>query len=301
MKNKKTKKLNWSPEEHAMFQGEAEQDYIEMEKKTEGAAPTRRAPSQSEKKRIQRKRKKRRKKHYILKLFLLVILGIGVYSFAHSDVFNIKNINVSKSDRFQPEQVQEMCGLKTGTNLFEFSAGDCEDKLLENPYIKEAKISRKLPGTVQIKLNEREETAVLLKDSTYIVIDEEKIVLRTSQELPQVPVLEGITVEKAEENHVVQVQEGKVLETGMMFLEKMEAADLYFKKVTISGNQVKAFVTDDLYCRGKTENLVIGMEDGDLKAVIYELYENKIKKGVVYVGDEQYYAFDKLTKKKKAK
>lgn len=299
MKNKKTKKLNWSPEEHAMFQEETEQDYIEKE--GEGAAPIRRGPSQSEKKRIQRKKKKRRKKHYILKFFLLVIIGIGLYSFAHSDVFNIKKIDVSKSDRFQPEQVQEMCGLKTGINLFEFSAGDCEDKLLENPYIKEAEISRKLPGTVKIKLKERKETAILLKDSAYVVIDEEKIVLRSSSELPQVPLLEGITVEKAEENQVIQVKEGKVLETGMMFLKKMEAADLYFKKVNISGNQVQAFVTDDLYCRGKTENLVIGMEDEDLKAVIYELYKNKIKKGIIYVGDEQYYAFDKLTKEKKAK
>lgn len=299
MKNKKTKKLNWSPKEHAMFQEEAERDYIEKEE--EGATPIRRAPSQSEKKRIQRKKKKRRKKHYILKFFLLVIIGIGVYSFAHSDVFNIKKIDVSESERFQSEQIQEMCGLKTGINLFEFSAGDCEDKLLENPYIKEAEISRKLPGSVKIKLKERKETASLLKDSAYIVIDEDMIVLRTSQELPQVPLLDGITVEKAEENHMVQVKEGKVLETGMMFLKKMEAADLYFKKVSVSGNQVKAFVTDDLYCRGKTENLVIGMEDGGLKAVIYELYKNKIKKGIVYVGDEQYYAFDKLKKEKKAK
>lgn len=294
MKNKKTKKLNWSPEDHAMFQKEAEQD--RMEKEGEGAAPIRRAPSQSEKKRIQRKKKKRRKKHYILKFFLLVIIGVGLYSFAHSDVFNIKKIHVSESSRFQPEQIQEMCGLKTGINLFEFNAGDCEDKLLENPYIKGAEISRKLPGTVNIKLTERQETAVLLKESAYIVIDEEKIVLRSSYELPQVPLLEGITVEKAEENHVIQVREAKVLEAGMLFLKKMEAADLYFKKVNISGTQVKAFVTDNLYCRGKTKNLLIGMEEGDLKAVIYELYKNKIKKGIIYVGDEQYYAFDKKAK-----
>lgn len=274
-----------------MFQEETDQSYIERE--AEGAAPTRRAPSQSEKKRIKRKKKKRRKKHYILKFFLLVAICIGLYSFAHSDVFSIKQINVSKSSHFQAGQVREMCGLKTGGNLFEFSAGDCEDKLREHPYIKEAKISRKLPDTVNIKLTERQETAVLLKDSTYVVIDQEGIVLQQAGKLPQIPLLEGITVEKAEENKTVQVKEADRLETGMMLLKKMEAADLYFKKIDVSGSPIKAFLTDTLLCRGKSKNLVIGMDKGDLKAVIYDLYKKKIKKGTIYVGDEQYYAFSK--------
>lgn len=293
MKRQKTEKLNWSPKERAMFQEETEQDYIEKEQG--GNASVRRVPTQSEKKRIQRKKKKRKRKHYILKLFLLLVIGIGLYAFAHSDAFLVKKIEMSESSRFQTEQIRELCGLKTGINLFEFSARECEDKLLENPYIKEAKISRKLPDTVEVKLTERQETATLLKKSQYIVIDGEGIVLRSAKKLPRIPLLEGITVKDAQENRAVQVKEPERLETGMLFLKKMKDADLYFKKIDVSGTMVKAFVMDKLFCKGKTENLVSGMENGNLKAVIYDLYQKKTKKGIIYVGDEQYYAFSKKT------
>ncbi len=291
MKRRNTEKLNWNPEEHSMFQEERPQNDIEKEQAED--APVRRNPTQCEKKRIQRKKKKRKKKHYILKLLFLVAIGIGIYAFAHSDTFLIEKIEVSESSRFQAEQLQELCGLKTGINLFEFRTGDCEEKLLENPYIKEAKISRKLPGTVKVKLTERQEAATLLEKGLYIVIDEEGIVLRRIEKQPRIPLLEGITVKEAEENHVVQVKEPKRLETGMMLLEKMEAADLYFKKIDVSGTPVKAFLMDKLLCEGKTKNLVAGMEDGDLKAIIYDLYQKKIKKGTIYVGNEKYYAFSK--------
>lgn len=243
-----------------------------------------------------RKKKKRRKKRYLLKFFLLLVLCIGLYYFLHSSVFNLEKVVVSGGERFTAEQLQNMAKLKTGTNLFEFKAGDCEERLLEDPYIKAVHIKRKLPATVEIELTERKEKAVFIQDKQYIVIDSEGVVLRTADKDPKQPVLAGVTVTTAKENQPVEVKEKYGLQKAMKLLAAMEEADLYFKKIDVSKLIVKLYLTDKLYCKGEAKNLLIGMEEGDLKAVIYDLYKRKIKKGVVNVGDEQYYSYSKKIK-----
>lgn len=255
-----------------------------------------RPSSQSYEQKPPKKKKKRKKKHYLLKFFILLAICVGLYYFLHSSVFNIKQILVPEGGRFTVEQVKEMTGLKTGTNLFEFKAGDCEEKLMENSYIKDAEIKRKLPGTVEIKLTERKEQAVLMQEKQYVVIDLEGIVLRKALKDPRQPVLEGITVTKAAENKPVAVKEKYAFRKALQLLTAMEKADLYFKKVDVSSLIIKLYVTDKLYCKGEAKNLLTGMEEGNLKAVLYDLYKKKIKKGVVNVGDDQYYSFSKKIK-----
>ena len=115
---------------------------------------------QPEEKQIARKKKRRKKKRYLLKLLILLALCVALYFFLHSPVFNTKSIKVSGSEHFTAEQIQEMANLKAGMNLFDFSAGKCEDRLEENPYIETAEVSRRLPSTVEITVKERKEAAV---------------------------------------------------------------------------------------------------------------------------------------------
>ncbi len=254
------------------------------------------APSGTSQEQSPRKKKKRKKKRYLLKFFILLLLCIGIYYFLHSDFFAVKKIEVSKTVHLTSQQVEDLSGLKKGTNLFEFKAGDCEEKLQENSYIKTAEIKRKLPSTVEIQVTERQETAVLQRDKQYIVIDSEGVVLRIADKAPQVPLLIGVTVTEAAENEAVKVKEETAYKTAMKLLQKIEAADLYFKTIDVSKVLVKLYVTDNLLCSGKTSNLIIGLEEGNLKAVIYDLYKKKIKKGIVNVGDDQYYSFSKKIK-----
>ncbi|MCB6992187.1 FtsQ-type POTRA domain-containing protein [bacterium 210820-DFI.6.37] len=267
-----------------------------MDMKEEGAPE--RAPSQvSSGKRPVRKKKKRKKKRYLLKLVILIALCVGLYFFLHSSVFNIKTITTGESSRFTAEEIQDMAGLKKGMNLFEFRSGSCEDKLTENPYIKEASVKRKLPSGVEIQLTERQEAAVIQKDSEYVIIDASGTVLDIAEKAPKLTLLEGLTITEAEPGSGVTVKEDKVLQQELKILKEMTKADLYFKKIQLSGILVKAYVNDKLICSGKTTNLMKGMEEGNLKAVLYDLVvKRKIKKGVINIGDDQYYSFNKKGK-----
>lgn len=246
--------------------------------------------------RTPRKKKKRKKKRYLLKFFILTAVCVSLYFFLHSSVFNIRTIRVSGNGHISAEQVQEMAGLKNGINLFEFKSGVCEDKLLENPYIKNVNIRRKLPSEVHIQVVERQEKAVLQKDRQYIVIDMEGVVLRKADNCPKQPLLTGVTVTEARENEKIAVKEKYTCKKALELLAAMEAADLYFKKIDVSGVIVRLYVTDKLICKGEGKNLLTGMQEGNLKAVLYDLYKKKIKKGTVNVGDDQYYSFSKKIK-----
>lgn len=262
----------------------------------EGA--TEHAPSQVSGSKQARKKKKRKKKRYMLKLLILVLVCVGVYFFLHSSIFDIDTIAAGKSERFTAEEIQKLAGLKKGQNLFEISCGDCEERLAENPYIKEAKVKRKLPSGIEITLKERSEAAVIRDGKEYVIIDASGIVLDVADKAPQFTLLSGITVKSAEPGSGIEVKEERQFDEEMQILNAMLKSDLYFKKIEISGAFVKAYINDKLYCRGKLKNLLIGMEEENLQAVLFDLNKRKIKKGVINIVDDQYYSFDKKTKTK---
>lgn len=239
------------------------------------------------------KKKKRRKKHYTLKFLIFVVLCVAVYFFLHSAVFTVEKITISENDHITLKQAKQVTGLKKGINLFEFDAGDCEDKLMEDPYIKEADVKRKLPDTIQIQLEMREPAAVIKYGKKYALIAKEGIVLEIAEVEPQYTVFDGLTASSAKAGQQIQVKEEKLYGKYMELLTEMEAADLYFKRFEQDGKIMRLYARDKLYCEGSMDNLITGMKDGNLQAVIWDLMQKEVKKGVITVGDQQYYSFQK--------
>ena len=134
-------------------------------------------------------------------------------------------------------------------------------------------------------------------DKEYVIIDASGIVLNIAEKAPKLTLLSGLTVTEAKPGNSVAVKENKVFKQEMKILNTMTETDLYFKKIELSGVMVKAYVNDKFICSGKAANLLTGMEEGNLQAVLYDLVvKRKIKKGVVNIGDDQYYSFDKKVK-----
>lgn len=238
------------------------------------------------------KKKKRKKKRYFLKFLILIALCVGVYLFLHSSVFDAKKIKVSGNQHFTAEQVQKLAGLKVGINLFEFRTGKCEEKLEADPYVEEANISRDLPSGIEIQIKERQEAAVVQLGKQYVLLDRNGIVLQITDKMPQVTLLSGFTVASASADETLETKDDEAFDWAMEALKVMQNSDLFFKKIEINGETIKAYVTDKLVCVGKRQNFINGMEEGNLKAVLYDLNKKKIKKGVVTIGDEQYYSFN---------
>ncbi|MCR5481826.1 MAG: FtsQ-type POTRA domain-containing protein [Clostridia bacterium] len=239
-----------------------------------------------------RKRKKRRKKHYLLKFLIFVALCVGLYFLLTSELFDVHKIEVSESSYFTSSQIIEKAGAKKGRNIFfETDAAEMKEKLLRDPYIRDADISRKLPATLKISVDERTEAAVVPYSATFIVIDGDGMVLKKTNTQPQLPLVEGLTIRKMNPGKPLEVEENAVLTDTLKLLNALQESDITFKKIDISNVIIKAYIYEQLVCQGSPEDILANIKNGNLEAVLYDLYKNGIQRGVVTVSGNDYCSF----------
>ncbi|MES1179148.1 MAG: FtsQ-type POTRA domain-containing protein [Myxococcales bacterium] len=87
--------------------------------------------------------------------------------------FAIRTVDLVGAKRSTLEQLKTESGVTVGDNIFALDTDAAERKLLENPWISEVKVTRRLPSTLRIELSEREAAAVVsLSDHLYLVTPE---------------------------------------------------------------------------------------------------------------------------------
>lgn len=87
--------------------------------------------------------------------------------------FAIRVVDLVGAKQCTIEQLKAEAGLVVGSNIFALDADAAERKLLENPWISEVKVTRRLPSTLRVELTEREASAVVgLGERLYLVTRE---------------------------------------------------------------------------------------------------------------------------------
>lgn len=147
----------------------------------------------------ERKRKKRNKKiKLVLKIVLLVGIIAGGTAFALiSPIFNIKDIKVLDNNQVSSDTIISLSELKTGENIFRFSSNKAIDKIIENPYVENVKIHRKIPSTIEIKIEERIPTFSVDYMGKYAIINNQGYILEITDNNKELPIiLNSSTVEQ---------------------------------------------------------------------------------------------------------
>jgi cell division protein FtsQ len=109
--------------------------------------------------------------------------------------FGIQKVELEGAKRLSVEQVRTLAGIETGKNLFAFDTQAAEEKLLRDPWLSSAHVTRKLPGTLRVELVEREAVAVaVLGDKPYLVTTEGEPFKELKPEDPSdLPLLTGVS------------------------------------------------------------------------------------------------------------
>ena len=150
----------------------------------------------------ERKRKKRIKK---IKLFLKIILFLGLITgtiiFAlTSPIFNTKEIKILNNSQVPTDTIISLSGLKIDENIFKFYGGNIINKVKENPYIENVKVHRKLPNTVEINIEERIAQYSLEYMGKYAYINTQGYILEISEDSKGYPIIQGITTAEGDIN-----------------------------------------------------------------------------------------------------
>lgn len=204
-------------------------------------------------------KKKRMAIFRIIKWFTLIgiIIGGTIYALL-SPIFNIKTISVMGNSKISIDEIISLSGLQLEQNMFKYKSQDVVQKIKENAYIDEVKISRKIPDTVEIIIAERKASFIIQFANAYAYINNQGYILEISDKKQELPLITGIQTEQ--EN----IQVGKRLCT----------EDL--KKLGDVLKIVEASISNDIY------ELITQIDITNQNDYILTLQK---KKKVVYLGD----------------
>ncbi len=150
-------------------------------------------------KKTKKHRGKKKRKSFLK--FILFILTFGIiYLFVfNTNFFHIEKIQIVGNEKMSYGEILNASTYTKGENIFKISKKQGEENLNKLPYIKEAKVKRKLPKSLIIQVEEREEVAIVPYIGAFIYIDEEGNVLSIKEkkvqgELPQIFGIELVDV-----------------------------------------------------------------------------------------------------------
>lgn len=157
-----------------------------------------RIKEEERKKRLTQEEKRRKKRNQKIKLILKIVLLLGIIAggiaFAMiSPIFNIKDIQVTNNEQVNSDTIISLSELKIEENIFRFSGMIIANKIKENAYIKDVKIHRKLPNTIQIEVEERKHSYSVDFLGKYAYIDKQGYILEIAEDSKQKIIIQGIT------------------------------------------------------------------------------------------------------------
>ena len=105
----------------------------------------------------------------------------------------LRTITVEGAERLSDAEVLGAAGVAIGDNVFAHSESEVVTALLDHPWIAEALVVRRLPGTLRITVRERAAVAIVELDEPFLVSDEGAVFKTLEPGDPvDLPVITGI-------------------------------------------------------------------------------------------------------------
>ena len=163
-------------------------------------------------------------------LAVVVSASLAVAWSAHhyaltSPRFEIRTVDLIGAHRITLEQVKTDSGALVGSNIFALDTDAAERKLLENPWISEVKLTRRLPNTLRVELSEREAAAVVsLGEHLYLVTREGEPFKEIAVGDPyDLPLITGASPENLARDRAREIER---IQTGLEVLHQFERVPL---------------------------------------------------------------------------
>lgn len=238
---------------------------------------------------MEKKPRKRRKSYFLINLIIAAILCGGLVYWAGTDTFTVKTVISKGNFHYTLGEIVQIGDIEPDQNIFRFPSKKIKERLINDPYIKDAVISRRLPNKIIITVEERTEEASVAFGDKFVVIDGEGIILRLSEQRPDTTLIKGITLTNIKSGTKIDAEEQTRFYGALDLLSVMENHDLFFREIQIVEGGIRAYVYDELYCEGMPDNILKSMDD--LKDVLYDLYVKGIERGIVKVGGGGYISY----------
>jgi cell division protein FtsQ len=106
---------------------------------------------------------KSRRGLYIFMAILIVaaVVGVAGLVLSHTNVFTVEKVTVSGADHISSEDLTELAAVPSGTTLLNVDVNGICSRLTSNAWVKSASVDRVFPDTLNLRITEREISAVV--------------------------------------------------------------------------------------------------------------------------------------------
>lgn len=189
------------------------------------------------------------KKYNLLQsVFFILVFLTAAYILARSSIFEVREIRVEGNNSLTREKIISVSGINPGENIFKIDLKSSAEKLKVIPAVKSVDMSRKLPSTVEIKVEERKPRALLPVQGGFIQVDDEGVYLQKGDVVSnQLPVLTGVSFNVPPPGGQIK---SEALGTALEVVKEIPPGLLpQLSEVNIDGSQVVAYTLDGIQCR----------------------------------------------------
>lgn len=165
--------------------------------------------------------------HYVL-LFLLLgellyLGGRGIQILRNSELFLLKDVQVSGTKKADPEEIRQMV-FAAQKNALKVDLKQIKLRLESHPWIQDAILWRELPATIRVHILERKPVAIVSAGNLYLVDSEGHVIqaLEQGSEYAGLPVITGISEAS---------NEGKI-RSSLFFVQALEEDPEIFRMVS---------------------------------------------------------------------
>lgn len=174
-----------------------------------------------------------------IKIFAVMVIFVIIWAvFFKSPYFQINTIQINGLDNLTEEQVKSMLTTNEGNNIFSFSASKCEKRLSKSHYVESVSVSRDLPHTIVIDLNEYKLRGYVPYMGSYLYINENGLILDIQKNITkQLPVILGLNFDSFTAGEILRVDNPSAFST-MVELSRL------FDKYQLLTDIIKVDVTN---------------------------------------------------------
>ncbi|CDM68761.1 Cell division protein DivIB [Clostridium bornimense] len=243
-----------------------------------------------QKKERQRKRKKKFRNIVILLILVIVLLNL-VYKLPY---FDIKHIKIQNNNIVSSDDIYSICKEVEGKNIFYTKLDNLQKKIKKNTYIESVEISRKLPSTITVKINERDPFFYVNNEGKYYIFSENALLLDIKDtiidlDVPEVVGLDLGDITIGESIAFNKDNERKVKYISDLYLNMSNPIDDSFNKKNISLIEIPEFFN----CSFKYKNLTIKLGKNEelldkLNKAFQIIKEKEFENSIGYI-DVSYY------------
>lgn len=278
-KNKEQRKK----EKQQRFDLENEMLINMMNKKNNDAKRTKK-DQKDEKEQEKIYKRKKRKKRFFKILILIMILVAGIVFALVSPIFNIREINVSGNNLLSSDTIISLSKLEEGQNLFKFLKIKTKRDIKTNPYVKDVKIKRRIPKTIDIVIEEKNRSYNVAFLNSFAYIDKQGYILEISEERVDLPTILGASTE---ENDFVLGNRlnNDDLEKLSIVIQIMNICKEYELDSKITSIDIEDKNNYILYLESERKEINLGDENNlndKMMFIPFTLEENKEKEGLIY-------------------